>query len=50
MGKAESFIVRARVKEREGLLDTVILAVPATNTTREQQDYYRNKLLEAFAS
>ncbi len=42
--------VRARVKEREGFLDTVILAVPATNTTREQQDYYRNKLLEAFAS
>ncbi len=41
--------VRARVKEREGLLDTVILAVPATSTTREQQDYYRNKLLDAFA-
>jgi len=41
--------VRAKVREREGLLDTVILAVPATGTTREQQDYYRNKLLAAFA-
>lgn len=41
--------VRAKVQEREGLLDTVILAVPATNTTREQQDYYRNRLLTAFA-
>jgi probable F420-dependent oxidoreductase len=41
--------VRAKVKERENLLDTVILAVPATSTTREQQDYYRGKLLEAFA-
>lgn len=41
--------VRAKVAEREGLLDTVILAVPATNTTREQQDYYRTKLLTAFA-
>ncbi|MBI3796247.1 MAG: hypothetical protein HY268_04655, partial [Deltaproteobacteria bacterium] len=41
--------VRAKVKEREGLLDTVILAVPATSTTREQQDFYRNRLLEAFA-
>ena len=36
--------------EREGLLDTVILAVPSTSTTREQQDHYRHKLLEAFAS
>jgi alkanesulfonate monooxygenase SsuD/methylene tetrahydromethanopterin reductase-like flavin-dependent oxidoreductase (luciferase family) len=42
--------VRAKVREREGLLDTVILAVPATSTTREQQDHYRHKLLEAFAS
>lgn len=42
--------VRAKVQAREGLLDTVILAVPATATTREQQDYYRHKLLEAFAS
>jgi probable F420-dependent oxidoreductase len=42
--------VRAKVREREGLLDTVILAVPATGTTREQQDHYRQKLLEAFAS
>lgn len=41
--------VRAKIQEREGLLDTVILAVPATGTTREQQDYYRNKLLAAFA-
>jgi probable F420-dependent oxidoreductase len=41
--------VRAKVQEREGLLDTVILAVPATSTTREQQDHYRHKLLEAFA-
>jgi hypothetical protein len=37
------------VREREGLLDTVILAVPATATTREQQDHYRDKLLAAFA-
>jgi alkanesulfonate monooxygenase SsuD/methylene tetrahydromethanopterin reductase-like flavin-dependent oxidoreductase (luciferase family) len=42
--------VRAKVKEREGLLDTVILAVPGTNTTRQQQDYYRTKLLNAFAT
>jgi alkanesulfonate monooxygenase SsuD/methylene tetrahydromethanopterin reductase-like flavin-dependent oxidoreductase (luciferase family) len=42
--------VRAKVREREGLLDTVIVAVPATGTTREQQDYYRNKLLAAFAA
>jgi hypothetical protein len=41
--------VRAKVQEREGLLDTVILAVPATATTREQQDHYRHKLLAAFA-
>jgi hypothetical protein len=41
--------VRAKVQDREGLLDTVILAVPATGTTREQQDQYRHKLLEAFA-
>jgi hypothetical protein len=37
------------VREREELLDTVILAVPATATTREQQDHYRHKLLEGFA-
>jgi len=42
--------VRAKVKEREGLLDTVILAVPATSTTRAQQDHYRKKLLDAFAT
>ena len=41
--------VRAKVQEREGLLDTVILAVPATATTREQQDHYRHKLLAGFA-
>jgi hypothetical protein len=41
--------VRAKVREREGLLDTVILTAPATATTREQQDHYRRKLLEAFA-
>ncbi len=41
--------VRAKIQEREGLLDTTILAVPATGTTREQQDYYRQNLLEAFA-
>jgi hypothetical protein len=42
--------VRAKVREREGVLDTVILAVPATGTTREPQDHYRHKLLDAFAS
>lgn len=42
--------VRTKVQERTGLLDTVLLAVPATNTTREQQDYYRHKLLDAFAT
>ena len=42
--------VRARVGERAGLLDTVILAVPTSTTTREQQDVYRMRLLEAFAS
>jgi hypothetical protein len=42
--------VRAKVNERAGLLDTVILAVPSTGTTREQQDRYRARLLEAFAS
>jgi hypothetical protein len=42
--------VRAKVQEREGSLDTVIVAVPAIGTTREQQDYYRDKLLAAFAS
>lgn len=41
--------VRAKVKEREGLLDTVILGVPVTGTTREQQDFYRHKVLDAFA-
>jgi alkanesulfonate monooxygenase SsuD/methylene tetrahydromethanopterin reductase-like flavin-dependent oxidoreductase (luciferase family) len=42
--------VRARVRERQALLDTVILAVPSGGTTREQQDLYRTRLLEAFAS
>jgi hypothetical protein len=42
--------VRERVKEREGLLDTVILVVPSTGTTREQQDHYRERILEAFQS
>ena len=41
--------VRAKVNEREGLLDTVIVAVPNTGTTAEQRDHYRNKLIEAFA-
>lgn len=40
--------VRGLVKEREGLLDTVILVVPSTGTTREQQDHYREKILEVF--
>ncbi len=42
--------VRAKVNEREGLLDTVIVAVPNTGTTAEQRDHYRNKLLEAFSA
>jgi probable F420-dependent oxidoreductase len=42
--------VRARVREREGLLDTVILAVPAFGTTPEEQDHYRRKILDAFAA
>jgi alkanesulfonate monooxygenase SsuD/methylene tetrahydromethanopterin reductase-like flavin-dependent oxidoreductase (luciferase family) len=40
--------VRAIVREREGLLDTVILTVPSTGTTREQQDHYRERILELF--
>lgn len=40
--------VRARIAERAGLLDTVILVVPSTATTREQQDHYRGKILETF--
>lgn len=42
--------VRARVADRAGLLDTVILAVPTAATTRDQQDLYRTRLLAAFAS
>jgi probable F420-dependent oxidoreductase len=42
--------VRARVKERQGLLDTVILAVPAYGTTQEEQDHYRQKILDVFAA
>jgi probable F420-dependent oxidoreductase len=42
--------VRARVAEREGLLDAVILGVPVTQTTPEEQDHYRKKLLEVFGS
>ncbi len=42
--------VRAKVDEREGLLDTVIVAVPNTGTTAEQRDHYRNKLIEAFSA
>jgi len=42
--------VRERVRSREGLLDTVILAVPSTQTTAEEQDHYRARILEAFAS
>lgn len=41
--------VRAKINEREGLLDTVIVAVPNTGTTAEQRDHYRNKLITAFA-
>lgn len=41
--------VRAKVNKREGLLDTVIVAVPNTGTTAEQRDHYRTKLIEAFA-
>lgn len=41
--------VRASVAEREGLLDTVMLVVPSTGTTREQQDHYRGRILEVFA-
>lgn len=41
--------VRAKVNERQGLLDTVIVAVPNTGTTAEQRDHYRNKLIEAFS-
>lgn len=41
--------VRDKLHEREGLLDTTILAVPNTGTTQEQRDYYRDKILEAFA-
>ena len=41
--------VRAKINEREGLLDTVIVAVPNTGTTAEQRDHYRNTLIEAFA-
>ena len=40
--------VRAKIDEREGLLDTTILAVPNTGTTQEQRDYYRDKILDAF--
>lgn len=42
--------VRAKVNEREGLLDTVIVAVPNTGTTADQRDSYRNKLIDAFSS
>ena len=41
--------VRAKLNEREGLLDTTILAVPNTGTTQEQRDYYRDKILESFS-
>lgn len=41
--------VRTKVREREGLLDTVVLGVPVTGTTREQQDFYRQRILAAFA-
>ena len=42
--------VRAKLNEREGLLDTTILAVPNTNTTQEQRDHYRDKILESFSA
>ena len=41
--------VRAKLNEREGLLDTTILAVPNTGTTQEQRDHYRDKILESFS-
>jgi probable F420-dependent oxidoreductase len=41
--------VRETVAEREGLLDTVILTVPFTGTTPQQQDQYRNRILKAFS-
>ena len=40
--------VRAKINEREGLLDATIPAVPNTGTTQEQRDYYRDKILDAF--
>jgi probable F420-dependent oxidoreductase len=42
--------VRERIRAREGLLDTVILTVPSTQTTTEEQDHYRNRILEAFGA
>ncbi len=42
--------VRAKLNEREGLLDTTILAVPNTGTTQEQRDHYRDKILESFSA
>ena len=42
--------VRAKLAEREGLLDTTIVAVPNTGTTQEQRDHYRDKILAAFAT
>lgn len=42
--------VRAKLNEREGLLDTTIVAVPNTGTTQEQRDYYREKILDALAT
>jgi alkanesulfonate monooxygenase SsuD/methylene tetrahydromethanopterin reductase-like flavin-dependent oxidoreductase (luciferase family) len=42
--------VRAKVAEREGLLDTVILAVPSTGRTRAEQDHYRDRILTAFGA
>ena len=42
--------VRAKLNEREGVLDTTILAVPNTGTTQEQRDHYRDKILESFSA
>src|SRR6266851_3191813 len=42
--------VRERLQARAGLLDTVILAVPSTQTSADEQDHYRAKILDSFAS
>lgn len=43
--------VRSSLKEREGLLDTVILAVPSGGgTPPDEQAHYRERILQAFSS